>query len=83
MLLLFKLLTDLDPEIQFALSKYDFYLLPVFNPDGYRYTFGGSQQRFWRNTLSINPFATCKGADPNRNFGYKWGGSNNFLLKIF
>ncbi|XP_065653400.1 carboxypeptidase B-like [Hydra vulgaris] len=68
-----RLLTDSGPDVQLALSKYDFYLLPVFNPDGYRYTFGGSQQRLWRNTLSVNPFASCKGADPNRNFAYKWG----------
>ncbi|XP_057308423.1 carboxypeptidase B-like [Hydractinia symbiolongicarpus] len=66
------LLTSNSREVSQALSKYDFYILPVFNVDGYKYTFTGSRARFWRKTRSKN--GLCIGADPNRNWDHKWGG---------
>lgn len=55
-----------------ALRKYEFHILPVFNIDGYKYTFSGVRgARFWRKTRSS--YGICKGADPNRNWSYKWG----------
>ena len=28
----------------------------------------------WRKTRSSNPGSRCVGTDPNRNWGYRWGG---------
>jgi len=67
----------LEPEPMFAsrveevLSKYDFYILPVFNVDGYEYTHTGN--RMWRKTRSEG--TPCMGADPNRNWDSHWGGA--------
>jgi len=67
----------LEPEPMFAsrveqvLAKYDFYILPVFNPDGYEYTH--TDNRMWRKTRS--PGTPCYGADPNRNWDSHWGGA--------
>lgn len=62
------------PEL---LNHFDWYILPLGNPDGYEYS--RQHDRLWRKTRSINPeFPDCVGVDPNRNFGYKWaaGGSS-------
>ncbi|KAG5343265.1 CBPB Carboxypeptidase, partial [Acromyrmex heyeri] len=48
----------------------DYYILPVANPDGYRYTF--QYDRLWRKNRRKGTF--CSGVDLNRNFGYRWGG---------
>jgi len=70
------LLESRTSDVAAALSKYDFYLLPVFNVDGYRYTQNGGRARLWRKTRKPyrGGWRTCYGADPNRNWGYKWGG---------
>jgi len=66
----------LEPEPRFAdrvtqaLAKYDFYILPVFNVDGYEYTH--THNRMWRKTRSRGRY--CFGADPNRNWDSHWGG---------
>jgi len=66
----------LEPEPRFAdqvtksLAKYDFYILPVFNVDGYEYTH--THNRMWRKTRSRGHY--CFGADPNRNWDSHWGG---------
>ncbi|XP_045029866.1 carboxypeptidase B-like isoform X2 [Daphnia magna] len=54
------------------LSNVDWYIMPVVNPDGYEYTH--TKDRMWRKTRSVSSTSSCRGADPNRNFGYKWGG---------
>jgi len=69
-----KLLTSDEPRVAKVLAKYDFYFLPVFNADGYIYTRSGDRRaRFWRKTRS--PQGWCRGADPNRNWDYKFGGA--------
>jgi len=67
-----KMLTETtDRRVNEALSRYDFYFLPVFNIDGYKYTFAGRRQRFWRKTRK--PYGWyCYGADPNRNWDSHW-----------
>ncbi|KAI0291951.1 hypothetical protein BC826DRAFT_457103 [Russula brevipes] len=53
------------------LERYNFYIVPVPNPDGYVYTW--EQDRFWyKNRLQLGPEARCVGVDMNRNWGYKW-----------
>merc|ERR1712121_332201 len=73
MWLLRELLEPTEPSLAMkadaALKKYDFYILPVFNVDGYEFTHYG--HRLWRKTRSPSPnprYWWCKGADPNRNW---------------
>lgn len=53
-------------------DKYDLYVLPLANPDGYEYSH--SKDRLWRKTRSNHKNFGCVGVDPNRNWGYHWGG---------
>jgi len=55
------------------LEKYDFFVMPSVNPDGYEYS--RNYNRMWRKTRSQNYGSSCRGVDPNRNFGYQWGGA--------
>ena len=50
------------------LDAFDFYILPVANPDGYVYSW--THNRMWRkNRAGGKSFADdCTGVDPNRNF---------------
>ncbi|XP_028360826.1 carboxypeptidase B [Phyllostomus discolor] len=60
------------------LEKLDFYVLPVFNIDGYIYTW--TKNRMWRKTRSTHAGTQCIGTDPNRNFDAGWckkGASQN------
>jgi len=72
-----ELLTSTHPEIREIAVNNDWYIVPVANPDGFVYTH--TSNRMWRKTRQ--PYGnTCWGADPNRNFGYKWmtgGASSN------
>ena len=61
-------------------DKLDWYFLPVLNPDGYEYS-RKPGNRMWRKTRSCYENScndTCRGTDPNRNWGYQWnqGGSS-------
>ncbi|XP_043516113.1 carboxypeptidase B-like [Frieseomelitta varia] len=53
------------------LTKVDWYVLPVLNPDGYEYTHSSSANRLWRKTRS-NTGSTCRGVDGNRNYDMQW-----------
>ncbi|XDV46917.1 hypothetical protein PO909_016721 [Leuciscus waleckii] len=67
-----------DPEMTNLLDRMDFFVLPVFNIDGYEYTW--SSNRMWRKTRSKNSGTSCIGTDPNRNFNAGWcttGASSN------
>ncbi|TBU48939.1 Zn-dependent exopeptidase [Dichomitus squalens] len=64
-----------DSAEDFALSSwldyFDFYIIPVPNPDGYVYTW--ENDRLWyKNRQNIGPAEKCTGIDMNRNWGYKW-----------
>lgn len=81
-----QLLTSTKLAVTTAAKNYDWYFFPVVNPDGYEYTFtkvsniniilalfqkNSFQDRLWRKTRK--PYSRfCKGADPNRNWGYHW-----------
>lgn len=69
-----ELLTSTDPGVVALALKYDWYLLPVGNPDGYAYTF--STDRLWRKNrrpFLLSPLLPqCKGVDLNRNWNYHW-----------
>lgn len=69
------LLTSADPRVRAMAERHDWYIFPVFNPDGYTFTHSSPQNRLWRKTLKpyVSPFGfTCYGTDPNRNWGFKW-----------
>lgn len=65
-----------DPVIAQLVNNVDFRIIPVVNPDGYRYTFptsqGGGGQRLWRKNRRQNPNGSF-GVDLNRNWSYGWG----------
>lgn len=63
-----EILTSQDPEVRALAESHDWYVFPNINPDGYVYTF--EEDRMWRKTRT--PYNGCYGADPNRNWGWKW-----------
>ncbi|CAD5124706.1 DgyrCDS12968 [Dimorphilus gyrociliatus] len=64
------LIEQSDQDAINLFNKYDFYFLPVVNPDGYQYTF--DYDRFWRKNRRQNP-GGCFGIDLNRNYDSRWG----------
>uniref|UniRef100_A0A8C6L825 Carboxypeptidase A6 n=1 Tax=Nothobranchius furzeri TaxID=105023 RepID=A0A8C6L825_NOTFU len=52
------------------LNQLSFYIMPVFNVDGYRFSW--NTDRFWRKTRSKNHKFHCRGVDANRNWKVKW-----------
>jgi murein tripeptide amidase MpaA len=75
---------DSDPEIRDLLTSFDWYILPIANPDGYQYTWWTN--RLWRKNRATPKalplrypwalFDECIGTDPNRNFDVDFGGAS-------
>ncbi|CAH0053882.1 unnamed protein product [Clonostachys solani] len=66
-----------DSAIVNILDNYDFYILPIVNPDGFVYTH--ESERLWRKNRQIRNNQTCIGTDVNRNWPSHWnvsGGSS-------
>uniref|UniRef100_F7EVA7 Carboxypeptidase A6 n=1 Tax=Monodelphis domestica TaxID=13616 RepID=F7EVA7_MONDO len=59
-----------DPAIRKMLNHLYFYIMPVFNVDGYHFSW--TNDRFWRKTRSRNSRFRCRGVDANRNWKVKW-----------
>lgn len=57
-----------DSELKPLAEKFDFWFIPLVNPDGYAYSHG--TDRLWRKTRSKN--RVCRGTDPNRNYNFHW-----------
>ena len=76
-------------EFAEELQTYNIYVLPLANPDGYEYS--RNHDRMWRKTRSRTGKKNflgqeCHGVDPNRNFGFEWGGfgaSDNACKETF
>lgn len=66
-----------NPTMTGFVDNVDFVVVPVVNPDGYRFTFptdqGGGGERFWRKNRRSN--GSSFGVDTNRNWGFQWGGA--------
>ncbi|XP_014681839.1 PREDICTED: carboxypeptidase B-like [Priapulus caudatus] len=68
---------NVDPNVRAIVDHFDWYLMPVSNPDGYVYTF--QWDRMWRKTRSrteeqdVSSRRACAGVDPNRNWDTHWG----------
>ncbi|KAG9348879.1 hypothetical protein JZ751_029196 [Albula glossodonta] len=58
------------PDMTEILDSMDIYVLPVMNPDGYKYTW--TKNRMWRKNRSKHPGNYCIGTDLNRNFDANW-----------
>lgn len=61
---------DTDPEIRAYVDQIEWYIVPLVNPDGYRYSHTNS--RLWRKNR--RPFGTLYGVDLNRNWNWNFGG---------
>ncbi|KAI5920416.1 zinc carboxypeptidase [Camillea tinctor] len=63
-----------DNETQTILDKYDFYIFPVVNPDGFVYS--QTSNRLWRKNRQPPPpppaNQSCYGRDINRNWEFAW-----------
>ncbi|KAI0207113.1 Mast cell carboxypeptidase A [Lamellibrachia satsuma] len=60
-----------DPAVKKLIDSFDWYILPVFNVDGYVYTW--KENRLWRKNRSMRDNDTgCVGVDLNRNWDAKW-----------
>lgn len=66
------LLDPTNEQAQNLLKKFSFVITPIGNPDGYSFTH--TDDNFWRKTRKPNEGSNCFGTDPNRNYGYEWGG---------
>ncbi|XP_037010195.2 mast cell carboxypeptidase A [Artibeus jamaicensis] len=55
------------------LDRMNFYVLPVFNIDGYIWSW--KKNRLWRKNRSKNQNFKCIGTDLNRNFNVSWNSS--------
>ncbi len=60
-----------DARVVELLNNAEVIFVPIINPDGYVYTW--TNNRMWRKTRVNNGNGTF-GVDPNRNWGYEWGG---------
>ncbi|XP_053169061.1 mast cell carboxypeptidase A-like [Hemicordylus capensis] len=60
-----------DSVMTNLLDSMNFYILPVFNIDGYVWTW--TNDRMWRKNRSNNSNSDCPGTDLNRNFKASWG----------
>lgn len=68
---------DTDATIKSYVDKYDFYVFPVVNPDGFVYT--QTNTRLWRKNRQPVSGNSCIGTDINRNWATGWsvtGGSS-------
>nr|XP_003704787.1 PREDICTED: zinc carboxypeptidase-like [Megachile rotundata] len=78
-----ELIVSDDTRVRYMAESYDWYIFPVFNPDGYEYTH--TTNRLWRKTRRPSGRG-CYGADPNRNWNFHWaegGTSPNPCSEIY
>ncbi|KAM4559518.1 carboxypeptidase B2 [Odontesthes bonariensis] len=71
-------------DITRILDNMDVYVLPVMNPDGYKYTW--TTNRMWRKNRSLCKTTGCIGVDLNRNFDANWcteGASHDPCSEIY
>ncbi|KAI2629947.1 hypothetical protein GGR54DRAFT_286137 [Hypoxylon sp. NC1633] len=62
-----------DDTARSFLDKYDFYIIPIVNPDGFVYT--QTTNRLWRKNRQPPPNGSdpsCVGRDINRNWAFAW-----------
>lgn len=65
----YQLLTSTDATTAGFKNKYDFYIFPIVNPDGFY--FSQTSNRLWRKNRQTTTSASCIGRDINRNWPHK------------
>uniref|UniRef100_A0A1L8EGB4 Zinc carboxypeptidase A 1 n=2 Tax=Haematobia irritans TaxID=7368 RepID=A0A1L8EGB4_HAEIR len=74
-----ELLTSTDASVRNLAENHDWYIVPVFNVDGFVYSH--KTDRMWRKTRQPVSTSNCIGTDANRNFDSHWmaneGASDN------
>jgi len=65
----FQLLSSTDEAVQAFKEKYDFYIIPIVNPDGF--AFSQTSDRMWRKNRQATTSASCVGRDINRNWPHQ------------
>ncbi|KAF9903887.1 Carboxypeptidase A4 [Linnemannia zychae] len=64
-----------NKKITRLLDQFEFVIVPVLNADGYVYTW--EHNRMWRKNRQPTSIPFCPGIDPNRNWGYMYGGDGS------
>ncbi|KAG7114150.1 Metallocarboxypeptidase A like protein [Verticillium longisporum] len=68
-----------DKGTQALVDKFDYYVIPFVNPDGFVFT--QTSTRLWRKNRQPRANTTCVGTDGNRNWPFGWhypgGASDN------
>jgi carboxypeptidase A2 len=59
-----------DASVKAIVDKFDFYITPIVNPDGFVYS--QTTDRLWRKNRQTVSGNSCVGRDINRNWPYKW-----------
>lgn len=59
-----------NPACEGLLERIRWYVIPVLNPDGYKYAVETGQ--LWRKNRELIPTSDCVGIDLNRNFPVGW-----------
>ncbi|CAB4255651.1 similar to Saccharomyces cerevisiae YHR132C ECM14 Putative metalloprotease with similarity to the zinc carboxypeptidase family, required for normal cell wall assembly [Maudiozyma barnettii] len=65
-----------DKKATKYLDSLDFIFVPVFNPDGYDYSW--TTDRLWRKNRQATSIESCPGLDIDRSFGFQWAKSHEF-----
>jgi murein tripeptide amidase MpaA len=65
-----------DTAVTSLLNSAIIHFVPMVNPDGYTYTWGGTSQRLWRKNRRMNTGGSY-GVDLNRNWNDHWGGEGS------
>ena len=63
-----------DPDVKQLVDGGEIWICPIVNPDGYLYSW--EDYRYWRKNRRDNLDGSY-GVDPNRNYGYMWGGEGS------
>ncbi|GAV55595.1 hypothetical protein ZYGR_0AV02270 [Zygosaccharomyces rouxii] len=58
------------------LDYLDFLIIPVFNPDGYAYTW--QHDRLWRKNRQETYWPNCPGIDIDHSFDFQWNSTEEF-----
>lgn len=68
-----------DATVRNLMSRFEFHILPILNPDGYEWSH--TNNNMWRKSRrpNTNHNSNCIGTDLNRNYDFQWntGGSSN------
>ncbi|XP_011705362.1 PREDICTED: zinc carboxypeptidase A 1-like, partial [Wasmannia auropunctata] len=69
MYILHELLFSNHSDVRYIADMHNWYIFPIFNPDGYAYSF--TTDRLWKKTRKPSS-PNCNGSDPDRNWGFHW-----------